>query len=173
MKWSEEQFSFQAVSTFSFLIDHSFNEPNFHSFNEPIFYSADHIDQWNKIIEQLGSPSQDFMRRLQPTVSCFTQYFLSPFSTSMTTISSLLFQVRNYVENRPRYAGYNFERLFPDILFPGRYRQNPVTELMVWFSFQPIHRNTTNWRRARQEICCLKCWSLIQSIEFRSKKHSM
>ncbi|KAI1285820.1 Mitogen-activated protein kinase 8 [Halotydeus destructor] len=33
------------------------------------------------------------MRRLQPTV-------------------------RNYVENRPRYAGYPFEKLFPDILFP-------------------------------------------------------
>ena len=33
------------------------------------------------------------MRRLQPTV-------------------------RNYVENRPRYSGYSFERLFPDVLFP-------------------------------------------------------
>ena len=44
--------------------------------------------------EQLGTPSQDFMRRLQPTV-------------------------RNYVENRPRYAGYSFERLFPDVLFPA------------------------------------------------------
>jgi c-Jun N-terminal kinase len=27
--------------------------------------------------------------------------------------------VRNYVENRPRFAGYNFERLFPDVLFPS------------------------------------------------------
>ena len=44
--------------------------------------------------EQLGTPSQEFMRRLQPTV-------------------------RNYVENRPRYAGYSFERLFPDVLFPA------------------------------------------------------
>ena len=44
--------------------------------------------------EQLGTPSADFMRRLQPTV-------------------------RNYVENRPRYAGYSFERLFPDVLFPA------------------------------------------------------
>ncbi|CAB4057528.1 JNK [Lepeophtheirus salmonis] len=58
-----------------------------------LFPGTDHIDQWNKIIEQLGTPSQDFMRRLQPTV-------------------------RNYVENRPRYAGYSFERLFPDVLFP-------------------------------------------------------
>ena len=51
------------------------------------------IDQWNKIIEQLGTPSQDFMKRLQPTV-------------------------RNYVENRPKYTGYPFEKLFPDVLFP-------------------------------------------------------
>lgn len=51
------------------------------------------IDQWNKIIEQLGTPSREFMQRLQPTV-------------------------RNYVENRPRYAGYSFDRLFPDVIFP-------------------------------------------------------
>jgi serine/threonine protein kinase len=51
------------------------------------------IDQWNKIIEQLGTPSSDFMKRLQPTV-------------------------RNYVENRPKYAGYVIEKLFPDVLFP-------------------------------------------------------
>lgn len=43
--------------------------------------------------EQLGTPSIEFMKRLQPTV-------------------------RNYVENRPRYPGYNFDRLFPDVLFP-------------------------------------------------------
>nr|CAD7197206.1 unnamed protein product [Timema douglasi] len=59
-----------------------------------LFPGTDHIDQWNKIIEQLGTPSQDFMKRLQPTV-------------------------RNYVENRPAYPGYSFERLFPDVLFPS------------------------------------------------------
>ncbi|CAG0884161.1 unnamed protein product [Darwinula stevensoni] len=58
-----------------------------------LFPGTDHIDQWNKIIEQLGTPSRDFMQRLQPTV-------------------------RNYVENRPRYRGYSFERLFPNELFP-------------------------------------------------------
>uniref|UniRef100_A0A182Q8U8 Stress-activated protein kinase JNK n=1 Tax=Anopheles farauti TaxID=69004 RepID=A0A182Q8U8_9DIPT len=58
-----------------------------------LFPGTDHIDQWNKIIEQLGTPSQSFMARLQPTV-------------------------RNYVENRPRYTGYPFDRLFPDVLFP-------------------------------------------------------
>ena len=41
-----------------------------------------------------GTPHAEFMRRLQTTV-------------------------RNYVENRPRFAGYNFERLFPDVLFPS------------------------------------------------------
>lgn len=45
-------------------------------------------------IEQLGTPSTAFMQRLQPTV-------------------------RNYVENRPRYTGYTFDRLFPDVLFPS------------------------------------------------------
>nr|AHY88473.1 JNK [Terebratalia transversa] len=58
-----------------------------------LFPGSDHIDQWNKIIEQLGTPSQDFMKRLQPTV-------------------------RNYVENRPKYPGYVMDKLFPDVLFP-------------------------------------------------------
>ncbi|XP_076275874.1 mitogen-activated protein kinase dJNK isoform X2 [Rhynchophorus ferrugineus] len=59
-----------------------------------LFPGTDHIDQWNKIIEQLGTPSQQFMARLQPTV-------------------------RNYVENRPRFPGFSFEKLFPDVLFPS------------------------------------------------------
>lgn len=53
-----------------------------------------HLGAFFLLLEQLGTPSADFMRRLQPTV-------------------------RNYVENRPRYAGYSFERLFPDVLFPA------------------------------------------------------
>lgn len=32
--------------------------------------------------------------------------------------------VRNYVENRPRYTGYSFDRLFPDGLFPNDSSQN-------------------------------------------------
>ncbi|KFD47176.1 hypothetical protein M514_11945 [Trichuris suis] len=58
-----------------------------------LFPGTDHIDQWSKIIEQLGTPSQEFMRRLQPTV-------------------------RHFVENRNRHAGFAFDRLFPDRLFP-------------------------------------------------------
>uniref|UniRef100_A0A4W4E530 Stress-activated protein kinase JNK n=1 Tax=Electrophorus electricus TaxID=8005 RepID=A0A4W4E530_ELEEL len=52
------------------------------------------IDQWNKVIEQLGTPSPEFMMKLNQSV-------------------------RTYVENRPRYAGYSFEKLFPDVLFPA------------------------------------------------------
>ncbi|KAL3877634.1 hypothetical protein ACJMK2_035334 [Sinanodonta woodiana] len=65
-----------------------------------MFPGSDHIDQWNKIIEQLGTPSQDFMKRLQTTV-------------------------RNYVENRPKYPGYSFEKLFPDVLFPPDSTEHP------------------------------------------------
>uniref|UniRef100_A0A8C1IWM0 Stress-activated protein kinase JNK n=1 Tax=Cyprinus carpio TaxID=7962 RepID=A0A8C1IWM0_CYPCA len=59
-----------------------------------LFPGTDHIDQWNKVIEQLGTPSQEFMLKLNQSV-------------------------RTYVENRPRYAGYSFEKLFPDVLFPA------------------------------------------------------
>ncbi|XP_039224538.1 mitogen-activated protein kinase 8 isoform X1 [Crotalus tigris] len=58
-----------------------------------LFPGTDHIDQWNKVIEQLGTPCPEFMKKLQPTV-------------------------RTYVETRPKYAGYSFEKLFPDVLFP-------------------------------------------------------
>jgi len=59
-----------------------------------LFPGQDHIDQWNRIVEQLGTPTNDFIARLQATV-------------------------RTYVENRPRYTGYTFEVLFPDLLFPA------------------------------------------------------
>ncbi|XP_067899683.1 mitogen-activated protein kinase 9 isoform X5 [Heterodontus francisci] len=59
-----------------------------------LFQGTDHIDQWNKVIEQLGTPSAEFMKKLQPTV-------------------------RNYVENRPKYPGLGFETLFPDWVFPA------------------------------------------------------
>ncbi|KAF0292512.1 Stress-activated protein kinase JNK [Amphibalanus amphitrite] len=68
-----------------------------------LFPGSDHIDQWNKIIEQLGTPSREFMERLLPTV-------------------------RNYVENRPRHPGYSFERLFPDMLFPDDNSENGRTK---------------------------------------------
>jgi c-Jun N-terminal kinase len=59
-----------------------------------LFAGSDHIDQWTKIVEQLGTPGRDFLKRLQSTV-------------------------RNYVENRPRQTGYAFEILFNDSMFPA------------------------------------------------------
>jgi hypothetical protein len=46
------------------------------------------VDQWNKIIEQLETPSRQFLSCLQPTV-------------------------RDDVENRPKYFGYSLDKLFP------------------------------------------------------------
>uniref|UniRef100_A0A673HJB0 Stress-activated protein kinase JNK n=1 Tax=Sinocyclocheilus rhinocerous TaxID=307959 RepID=A0A673HJB0_9TELE len=53
------------------------------------------------VIEQLGTPSPEFMKKLQPTV-------------------------RNYVENRPKYAGLTFPKLFPDCLFPADSEHNKL-----------------------------------------------
>ncbi|RMC11582.1 hypothetical protein DUI87_11703 [Hirundo rustica rustica] len=64
-------------------------------------YKENDIDQWNKVIEQLGTPCPEFMKKLQPTV-------------------------RTYVENRPKYAGYSFEKLFPDVLFPADSEHNKL-----------------------------------------------
>lgn len=64
------------------------------------------IDQWNKIIEQLGTPTREFLSRLQPTV-------------------------KNYVENRPKYSGYSIDRLFPDQLFPSDSEQSKLTAALA------------------------------------------
>ncbi|KAG5266355.1 hypothetical protein AALO_G00230090 [Alosa alosa] len=66
-----------------------------------LFPGRDYIDQWNKVIEQLGTPTQEFMKKLNQSV-------------------------RTYVENRPRYAGYTFEKLFPDALFPTDSEHNKL-----------------------------------------------
>jgi c-Jun N-terminal kinase len=71
------------------------------------------IDQWNKIIEQLGTPPREFLCRLQPTV-------------------------RNYVENRPKYSGYSLDRLFPDQLFPPDSEQSKLTGLSLSLSLLSI-----------------------------------
>jgi len=64
-----------------------------------LFQGSDHMDQWYKIIEQLGTPTTEFMNRLQPAV-------------------------KTYIENRPQYQGYPVERLFPDALFPADSQQS-------------------------------------------------
>ena len=53
------------------------------------------------MIEQLGTPTQEFLMKLNQSV-------------------------RTYVENRPRYAGYSFEKLFPDVLFPADSEHNKL-----------------------------------------------
>ncbi|XP_031563290.1 stress-activated protein kinase JNK-like isoform X2 [Actinia tenebrosa] len=58
-----------------------------------MFPGSDHIDQWNKVTEQLGTPSESFLNQLQPSV-------------------------RMYCTRRPRQPGYSCETLFPDELFP-------------------------------------------------------
>lgn len=69
-------------------------------------YWCSDIDQWNKVIEQLGTPCPEFMKKLQPTV-------------------------RNYVENRPKYAGLTFPKLFPDSLFPADSEHNKLKGMSV------------------------------------------
>ncbi len=67
-----------------------------------LFPGSDHIDQWTKIVEQLGTPGREFLIRLQPTV-------------------------RNYVENRPKFAGHSFERLFANNMFPNDSHNDKLT----------------------------------------------
>lgn len=43
-----------------------------------MFPGSDHIDQWTKIIELLGTPSHDFMQRLQPTVRLVSSSLCHP-----------------------------------------------------------------------------------------------
>ncbi|XP_049322256.1 mitogen-activated protein kinase 9 isoform X3 [Astyanax mexicanus] len=57
-------------------------------------YKENDIDQWNKVIEVLGTPSLEFMNRLMETV-------------------------RNYVMNKPQFPGVSFSELFPDWAFPS------------------------------------------------------
>lgn len=71
------------------------------------------IDQWNKVIEQLGTPSQEFLMKLNQSV-------------------------RTYVENRPRYAGYTFEKLFPDVLFHADSEHNKLKGKAASASRHPI-----------------------------------
>lgn len=65
-----------------------------------IFPGNDHIDQWNKITELLGTPTQEFINKLQPSV-------------------------RNYVQARPLQRGHPIHKIFPDELFPEDSSSNP------------------------------------------------
>jgi hypothetical protein len=65
------------------------------------------IDQWNKIIEQLGTAVREFLCRFQPAV-------------------------RNDVENRSIYSGYSRDRLFSNPLFPPDSEQSKLTDLFLF-----------------------------------------
>uniref|UniRef100_A0A915D2B2 Stress-activated protein kinase JNK n=1 Tax=Ditylenchus dipsaci TaxID=166011 RepID=A0A915D2B2_9BILA len=58
-----------------------------------LFPGTDHVDQWTKIVEIVGTPGTHFTQRLQPTV-------------------------RQYVENRPRCEPRPWTTVFPDNMFP-------------------------------------------------------
>lgn len=58
-----------------------------------LFPGCDHIDQWTKITEILGTPGPDFISRLEPPV-------------------------RNYVLTRSRRVPKLFTEIFPDECFP-------------------------------------------------------
>ncbi|XP_048021371.1 mitogen-activated protein kinase 9 isoform X2 [Megalobrama amblycephala] len=66
-----------------------------------IFQGTDHIDQWNKVIEILGTPSMEFMNRLMETV-------------------------RNYVMNKPQFPGVSLNELFPDWAFPSETEHDKI-----------------------------------------------
>jgi c-Jun N-terminal kinase len=59
-----------------------------------LFPGSDHIDQWTKIIEIVGTPNSEFCNKLQPTV-------------------------KNYVENRPYCAPRPWNTVFPSSIFPA------------------------------------------------------
>lgn len=61
-----------------------------------LFPGTDHIDQWTKIVEVLGTPGEEFTKRLQPTV-------------------------KQYVENRPRVGEFLCLRIieFVNLFFRG------------------------------------------------------
>ncbi|KAF8374213.1 jnk-1 [Pristionchus pacificus] len=87
-----------------------------------LFPGTDHIDQWTKVVEILGSPSTKFVNQLQTTFQYFE--FEPPYKKVIVSSFSLYARVvittavRNYVLNRPHYPPTPFEELFPTHIFP-------------------------------------------------------
>jgi c-Jun N-terminal kinase len=87
-----------------------------------LFPGTDHVDQWTKIVEIVGTPGTHFTQRLQPTV-------------------------RQYVENRPRCDPKAWPSLFPDSMFPDTIDQrlnavnarDLISKMLV---IDPLHRIT-------------------------------
>ncbi|MCP9266393.1 Mitogen-activated protein kinase [Dirofilaria immitis] len=120
-----------------------------------LFPGSDHIDQWTKIVEQLGTPSPMFMRRLQSTVRNYVEnrpHFLwSKIIEQLGTpgrdfMQKLQTTVRSYVENRPRHPGLPFEILFSDNIFPKPATNNALCHealkhpyVYVWFDEAEVY----------------------------------
>ncbi|KAI1716665.1 protein kinase domain-containing protein [Ditylenchus destructor] len=87
-----------------------------------LFPGTDHVDQWTKIVEIVGTPGSHFTQKLQNTV-------------------------RQYVENRPRCEARPWTSLFPDNLFPENIDQrlnaaNARDLLSKMLVIDPQHRIT-------------------------------
>lgn len=67
---------------------------------QTLFPGADHLNQWTKIIQKMGSPDHNFTERLTETV-------------------------RNYVNSRPIEESIDFRVIFPDNNFPKDSEEDP------------------------------------------------
>lgn len=77
-----------------------------------LFQGTDHVDQWTKIVEIVGTPNSTFTTRLQPTV-------------------------KHYVENRPACRPLPWDVIFPDSAFPPPIRNlngNWIVKIVDSFS---------------------------------------
>lgn len=84
--------------------------------------------------------------------------------------------VRTYVENRPRYAGYSFEKLFPDVLFPADSDHNKLKgsvfedhQNMTLNQGELLKRLGNLWLKAERLICLLFLLLASQARDLLSK----
>lgn len=99
-----------------------------------LFPGTDHIDQWSKIIEQLGTPGRDFMQKLQATV-------------------------RSYVENRPRHSGLPFEILFNDNIFPKPATNSALCRKFQNYCWGTVEKGSQEFSQFEKDF-----WELFQFI---------
>uniref|UniRef100_A0A915PZY0 Protein kinase domain-containing protein n=1 Tax=Setaria digitata TaxID=48799 RepID=A0A915PZY0_9BILA len=71
-----------------------------------LFPGTDRLDQWNKIIEILGTPSQEFISKLEQ-------------------------HTRNFVRSKGYSKAMPFEEIFPDECFVGSYSKAPQLSAMA------------------------------------------
>lgn len=92
---------------------------------EVLFPGEDHLNQWTQIIQSMGSPNSEFIKRLSQTV-------------------------RNYVESRARCHPISFKNLFPDRMFPPNSEDPRLCAdqardlLQKMLVLDPLHRITVD-----------------------------